>query len=65
MNDEEKISNMAHDMLREVCPLIIEFNHRMPEIIARETAQREGLVYQQSVADRVARAVKNCWKLQA
>ena len=61
MLGKEDVSKMAYDMLAEICPLIMEFSHKMPEIIARETAEREGLLYKQEVADRVTNAVKRCW----
>lgn len=61
MVGEEAVSKMAYDMLEEICPLIKEFSHRMPEIIARESAEREGIAYRPEVADRVTNAVKRCW----
>ena len=61
MLGREDISLMAYEGLQDVCPMIIEFSNRMPEIVARETARKEGLAYDKATVDRVTNAVERCW----
>ena len=61
MIGREDVSLMAYEGLEKICPMVIELSHLMPEVVARETAEREGLVYDQAVVERVTNAVKRCW----
>jgi len=63
MIGKEDISKMAYDMLEEVCPFIVEMSHRTPEVVARETAEREGIPFDPAVSARVENAIKRCWNI--
>jgi hypothetical protein len=62
MIGREDVSLLAYEGLEDICPLIIDFSQRMPEVVVRETAVIENMDYDQAVADRVTNAVKRCWK---
>ncbi|MFA7482625.1 MAG: hypothetical protein WC314_19110 [Vulcanimicrobiota bacterium] len=61
MVHREDVSLLAYEALEKICPMIIELSDLLPQVVARETALREGLVYDEAVIDRVTNAVRRCW----
>ncbi len=58
---KESISKLAYEQMRELLPLIMEFNTKLPYIVAREIAAKDGLPFDIAVPQRVEKATQRIW----
>lgn len=55
------ISKLAYEQMRDLLPLIMKINHRLPYIVARDVAERSGMPYDVAVPERVEKATQRIW----
>lgn len=58
---KEAISKLAYQQLRDILPLIMEFNKKLPYVVAREISQNDGLAYDNAIPARVEKATQRIW----
>lgn len=58
---KESISKLAYEQMRELLPLIMEFNTKLPYVVAREIAAKDGLPYDVAIPQRVEKATQRIW----
>ena len=58
---KEPISKLAYEQMRDLFPLIVEFNKRLPYVVARESAAALGLPFDIAVPQRVENATQRIW----
>jgi hypothetical protein len=58
---KEPISKLAYEQMRDLFPLIMEFNKRLPYVVARETAAALKVPFNSAVPERVENATQRIW----
>ena len=65
MVGREAVSKLAYEQMKDICPLIERFSHRLPYIVARETAANDNLPYDEAIPQRVENATRRIWRGEA
>ena len=58
---KEAISKLAYEQMREILPLIMDFNKKLPYVVAREIAESDGIAYDPAIPERVEKATQRIW----